>query len=224
MPWRLFATSIPKKMPRLRRYVTAGILLTAILVGLVIILRSNSPKLPAAADKSPRTKGPVQAPIQIIEYSDFECPACQKAQSHVAQLIANYPNKIRLNFYHFPLEGHKWSALAHRAAECASQQERFWPYHDKLYENQAVWSKSVGAPIENFLSYAKEAGVELDLFAVCLSDARTDQKILEDKATGLGLGVRSTPSFFVNGKLVLGASNLRAEIEKLAAGQPSNGN
>lgn len=202
-------------MLRNGRYLLAGVLLAGFLVGIVFILRLKQGKLPALATDFPRAKGPVEAPVQIIEYSDFQCPACQTAQSTLLELFIAYPEKIRLVFQHFPLEGHLWSPLAHRAAECAAEQNQFWSYHDQLYAEQAVWSKSPQAPIETFLHYAKEGGLGLDEFARCLGEGKVDRKLREERVAGGGLGVRSTPSFFVNGKLVIGTGALRAEVKKI---------
>lgn len=203
-------------MPNDRRYLLAGVLLIGLLVGTVFLLRLGRGKMSLVAGNSPRAKGPAGAPFQVIEYSDFQCPACQVAQSTLSELFSEYPGKIRLVFQHFPLEGHSWSPLAHRAAECAARQNQFWAYHDRLYADQSIWSKSPQPPIEAFLNYAKEGGLVLDDFARCLGEVQTDQKIREEKSAGVGLGVRSTPSFFVNGKLVVGAPSLRSEIEKMS--------
>jgi len=151
-----------------------------------------------------------------MEFSDFQCPACRVAQGTLSKLIETYPAKIRLVFQHFPLEGHRWSALAHQAAECASEQDRFWLYHDRLYNEQSAWSILQTPPLGNFFRYAKEEGLDLDRFSRCLVDPAINQRIRQERATGAGLGVRSTPSFFVNGKLVVGTESLRQEVEKAA--------
>lgn len=197
------------------RYLLTGIFLTGFLIGTVFLLRLGRGKIETPAENFPRTKGPSGAPIQIMEYSDFQCPSCKEAQPVLSGLLDQYPGKIRLIFQHFPLEAHAWSPLAHRAAECAAEQNRFWPYHDRLYAAQSEWSKSPAAPLEAFLRYAKEEGLALDDFARCLGEGKVDQKIREEKSAGLGVGVRSTPSFFVNGKLAVGTQALRTEIEKI---------
>jgi protein-disulfide isomerase len=136
------------------------------------------------------------------------------AEQTLSELTHLYPEKVRVIFQHFPLEGHRWSGLAHQAAECAARQKKFWPYHDRLYTEQAAWSVLTAAPLESFLRYAKEAGMDLDLFSRCLSDNDIQQRIRQEKATGTGMGVRSTPSFFVNGKMVVGSQTLKQEVEK----------
>lgn len=203
------------------RHVLTGVLLVGFLVATVFLLRLGQGKPPLAASDFPRAKGPVDAPIQVIEYSDFQCPACQVAQSTLAELFVQYPGKIRLIFQHYPLEGHPWSPLAHRAVECAARQNQFWVYHDRLYRDQSNWSKTVEAPVEAFLGYARDGGLALDQFADCLGESEVDRIVGDERRAGFDLGVRSTPSFFVNGKLAVGAKGLREEIEKILNSQAS---
>lgn len=197
------------------RYLSAGVVLAGILIGTVWILRGTHSKVPSFAESFPRSKGSANAPIQVIEYSDFQCPSCRWAQIPLANLLLEKSGKIRLIFQHFPLQGHPWSPLAHQAAECAAGQGQFWVYHDRLYNEQTLWSKATAPPVEDFLRFAREAGLDLDRFAACLGDRSIEARIRQEHSTGLDLGVRSTPSFFVNGKLVVGVVELQKEIEKL---------
>lgn len=199
------------------RYGLTGLVLTALLVGSVFFARLANPPLPSSrlAANFPRAKGPVDAPIQIIEYSDFQCPACGKAQPLLARLLAEYPEKIRLIYQHFPLDGHPWSGLAHQTAECAAQQNRFWSLHDQLYAEQSDWSKSPESPLETFMKYAAGGGVDLPTFSQCLTDPNVTKKIREEKLAGEDLGVRSTPTFFVNGEAVVGELKLREKVVQL---------
>ena len=203
-------------MNKKKIYFATGPVLFLSLVGSVLLLRALGPKIPSTGLESLRAKGPKEAPIQIIEFSDFQCPACRTARGKLAELFKQYPGLIRLVYFHFPLEGHRWSPLAHRAAECASFQKRFWPYHDRLYAEQEVWSKNPDPPLEAFLNYAKETQVaDLNEFVRCLADPQADKLILQEKEAGLSLGVRSTPSFFVNGDLVVGTDVLQAKVLKI---------
>lgn len=185
-----------------------------ILIGAIAILRHFKPSGSLAADDLAKSKGPLRAVVQIIEFSDFQCPACRVAQQTLSELANLYPEKVRVTFQHFPLEGHKWSGLAHQAAECAAAQKQFWPYHDRLYAEQAAWTVAIENPLESLLRYAKDTGMDLDPFSRCLGDGQVNQRIRQEKATGVGLGVRSTPSFFVNGKMVVGSTTLKQEVEK----------
>jgi protein-disulfide isomerase len=202
-------------MPSRLKYLLAGVLLISLAVGAVLIARFARPTLPLLTEDSPRARGPRNAPIQIIEYSDFQCPACGKAQQELDKLLQKKGEKIRLIFEHFPLDAHRWSPLAHRAAECAAREGRFWTYHDRLYQTQLIWGRSPEPPVEVFLRFAKVDGLNLEEFAKCLSDPAVAKIIREEKLAGEGLGVRSTPSFFVNGRFVVGIEALRKEVERL---------
>ena len=202
-------------MTRDWRYAFCGLILVGILVGSIFLIRSRLPKTSSLKVNSARSQGPVNAPIQIIEYSDFQCPACQFAQPTLLSLLSERQGKIRLIYQHFPLEGHRWSRLAHQSAECASVQNQFWGFHDRLYANQTDWSASVEAPLEQFMRYAKEVNLDLDIFAHCIAESRINKKIEEERLSGLGLGVKMTPSFFVNGELVVGSDALRKKVDEL---------
>lgn len=188
------------------RYLFTGVLLTGVLVGAVMIARSKGLREPsdlALATPDTRVRGPAKAPVKIIEYSDFQCPACQKAQAAIQYLFELYPGKIQLTFRHFPLAVHQWAGPAHQAAECAHEQGNFWEYHDRLYGEQPVWSSS-NDPTEIFLRYARDLGLDLDRFGLCLVDERIKRRILEEREKGRSLQVSSTPTFFFNGERVVG--------------------
>lgn len=195
------------------RYGLVGLAFTGLLVGMVFSMRLAQPKVASLQPDQAKSRGSADALVQIIEFSDFQCPACQGAQAVLTPLLTQYPDQIRLTFQHFPIQGHPWSLLAHQASECAARQDRFWVYHDRLYAEQTNWSKSAGVPIEIFMRYAGEAGLGLEEFAACLSDVSVNQKIRDERSAGMGLGIRSTPTFFVNGEMVVGFKDLQAKAE-----------
>lgn len=195
-------------------YALVGLLVAGFLVGAVLFIQSKQSSLPTAAADFERSRGPFNAVVQLIEYSDFQCPACKTAQPIISAILEQYQGKVRLVFQHFPLENHNWSPVAHQAAECAARQNKFWAYHDRLYGDQVFWSSRSSAPIETLVTYGKEVGLDLDTFSLCMGNKSVAQKIFEEKSAGIGLGIRSTPSFFVNGNLVIGHQNLKAEVEK----------
>ena len=208
-------------MTKKLNYLLVGLVLLAGLVGAVYFLRSRLPKLVSSPADSPRSRGPAGAPIQIIEFSDFQCPACQVAQPLLQGLLAQHPEKIRLVYKHFPLQAHRWAFVAHQAAECAARQNKFWSFHDRLYKDQSLWSAGPEPPFETFLRYAKEEALDLDRFAACLSDKKVSETINQERLAGVGLGVRSTPSFFVNGKLTVGGKGLEEEMKKRLETEPA---
>lgn len=192
-------------MKKIRYGLTGGVVLV-ILVCAVYGVRKIRPAGPVAVLASDqKIKGPVSAPIQIVEYSDFQCPACQRASLTVKELFSNpeYDGKVRIIFRHFPLPGHRWAGLAHQAAECANQQGKFWEMHDRLYAEQAAWSV-LNDPIETFFRYAKDLNLPLETFGACLTDAKVRDEVLDDKRKGENLRVNSTPTFFINGERYVG--------------------
>ncbi len=163
-------------------------------------------------EKAPafRQKGPVGAPVVIVEFSDFECPACRAAEPTVRQILSLYGSRVRFIFKQFPLETiHPWALTAALYAECAGQQGGFWPYHDLLYDHQADW---VGAksPADALLNYARQAGLEPDKIRACAGTPAALSAINADIAEGDSRWVGATPTFFINGKRFVGGDQLAA--------------
>ena len=156
------------------------------------------------------SRGGKDAPVTIVEFADFQCPACGVAYPIVKQIIAKYPEDVRFVYRQFPLPSHKYGMLAAQAAEAAGAQGKFWDMYDKLFENQTTWSSSTN-PTELFITYAKEIGVaNIDIFTQELSEGKYKEKINKDQSDGIVLQVISTPTFFINGKPVVGAISYEA--------------
>jgi protein-disulfide isomerase len=161
-----------------------------------------------------KTKGDPKAPIQIIEYTDFQCPACSKGDLKVKSYLERFGPKIYLEYRHYPLEEmHKFALRAAVYAECASGQNKFWPMHDLLFFRQGLWKQSEN--IENdFKVMAVEADLDLTQLAACVADPKTEKKIRQEKEQGQFLGVQATPTYFLNGKMVVGSGVLADELDK----------
>ncbi len=196
------------------RYVIAGLVIIVVAGGGMYFMKSRQKPLAAVSEqiKDNKTKGSETARITIIEYSDFQCPACQQSQAPLNELLARYPAQIRLIYRHFPLPMHMWAPMAHQAAECAAGQGKFWEFHDRLYKEQLAWS-GPSSPLETFLRYAGEAGLNLDEFGRCLADDQVRQRILAEKKEGDKLQIQSTPTFFVNGERMVGAVELQMRAD-----------
>ena len=150
-------------------------------------------------------KGGASAPVTIVEFSDFHCPFCQRVVSTLAQLESRYGEKIKLVFRDFPIESlHPGATKAHEAARCANEQGKFWPYHDKLFASSPSSSPDV------FKGLAKEVGLDLSNFEICLNSGKYQAAIQEDMAEGARIGVDGTPAFFINGRQISGAQPLDA--------------
>lgn len=198
------------------RYLMTGIVLVAVVAGGVFWAKKKIPveDLTRVAPGETKIKGAAHPRVQIVEYSDFQCPACQKAAPMIAKVMQAHSSEVQIVFRHFPLPGHQWSGIAHQAAECANRSGKFWEYHDRLYAEQAVWSKTFN-PTENFLEYAKDLGLNLDSFAVCLTDEGVRRDIMHEKARGEGLKIDSTPTFFVNGERLVGPADFEKKAESI---------
>jgi protein-disulfide isomerase len=138
--------------------------------------------------------------LTIVEFADFECPHSREASLTMRELSLKYPERIRYIYRDFPISDvHPIAQKAAEAGECAAEQGRFWEYHDKLYANQSDLS------VERLPEFARELGLNTQVFESCLKSGRKQQEVLLDYQDGLAAGVRGTPTFFLNGTKVEGA-------------------
>ena len=158
----------------------------------------NAPKVDVSADDDP-VQGAAQAPVTIIEFSDFQCPYCRRVQPTLKRLLQEYDGMIKLVFRDFPLRNiHPEAQKAAEAAQCAADQQQFWPYHDKLFDTTRLH-------VEDLKKYAQELGLNTDQFNTCLDTGKYAQEVERDLQDGVKAGVNATPSFFINGQPVSGA-------------------
>ena len=146
-------------------------------------------------------KGGSDAKVTIVEYSDFQCPFCSKASQIIAELEKKYGNKIKVAFKNFPLPFHSQARLAAEAAMCANEQnvKYFWKMHDGMFADQTKLDH------DNLIATAKKAGVKEADFKACLDSGKFKAKVDADIAEGQKIMIKSTPTFFINGKLISGA-------------------
>jgi protein-disulfide isomerase len=151
-------------------------------------------------------KGPADAPITIIEYSEVQCPYCRRGADTVdKQVLKEYGDKVKLVFKHFPLGFHKWAEPAAIASECAFVQdnEAFWHFLDYFFENQR--SINPGNIREKALQLAEEANLDKGKFTSCYDNKETLARVQQDIEEGKRIGLRGVPAFFINGKKLSGA-------------------
>lgn len=153
-------------------------------------------------------KGPENARVTLVEFSDFECPYCSRAVTQVDALLKLFPNDIRLVYKQFPLSMHPHARLAAAAALAANQQGKFWQMHDLLFRNFRQLSR------ERILALAKEMGLDMERFTADLGSGKLDPVVNKDLRDGEEAGVRGTPAFFINGKHYNGPMEL-AEVKPL---------
>jgi protein-disulfide isomerase len=162
--------------------------------------------------------GPQDAEITLVEFSDFQCPYCKRWHDEVYEpLLAAYPGKVRLVYRNLPLTSiHPQAMSAAIASLCANEQGAYWPYHDKLFSGGLELGR------DSYVQYATDLGMDETSFDACLDSGKFDEVIQKDMDFALNLGVRSTPTFFVNGLAVVGAQPLdvfKQLIDKELAGE-----
>jgi protein-disulfide isomerase len=171
-----------------------------------------APSAPAAAradvdaDDDP-VLGDPNAPVTIIEFSDYECPFCGRFYSQtLPQIKSNYidTGKVKLVYRDFPLSFHQMAEPSALAANCAADQDKFWEFHDKAFENQGSLSEAT------LTAWAQELGLEMNAWNECRRDPQRREEIRSDLRDGTAAGVQGTPAFFVNGQLISGAQPFQA--------------
>ena len=147
-------------------------------------------------------RGPQNAKVTIVEFSDFQCPACKTYADQTEPLIlATYGDRIRYVFRDLPAQSHPQAQKAAEAAQCAFEQGKFWEYHDKLFQNQAALD------VDSLKAYAKELGLNESTFNTCLDSGKYTQEVQKDYQDAISYGVTSIPTFFINGRKVVGAGS-----------------
>lgn len=146
-------------------------------------------------------KGATSTNITLVEYSDFQCPACGAYYPLVEKVFGEYSSKILFVYRHFPLTQHPNAIPAAKASEAAGAQGKFWEMHAMLFTTQSDWENSTSSKAI-FTGYAKKIGLDMEKFDSDYESATTSAKIDADLKSGLKAGVNSTPSFFLNGKKI----------------------
>ena len=151
-------------------------------------------------DATGPSRGPADAAVTLIEFSDYQCPFCKRAEPTVLEILKKYPTQVRLVYRHMPLDGlHPRARAAAIAAVCAEQQGKFWEYHDALFANQQALSD---ADLEK---YAADLGLDAGKFKACRQDPASETRVNADAVAARQAGLTGTPAFFVNGILISGA-------------------
>jgi protein-disulfide isomerase len=146
-------------------------------------------------------RGPENAQVTLVEYGDYQCPTCGFYHPIVNEILSRYPDKLRLEFHHFPLAQHKNAVLAALAAEAAGEQGHYWEMHDALYRNQNVWSGD-SQPEWYMLVLAMQLGLDSNKFMQALRSPAIHDRILQDVARANQLQLNETPSFLIDGQRV----------------------
>jgi len=213
-------------MKRYLPFIIVGAVALATLGSGAMLYRAKRPHLlTIRPDKAVSGKGTAEsihirgnpdAPVTLEEFGDFQCPPCSNAAVFIDQLVKEYHPNLKLVFRNLPLPVHNHAREAALAAEAAGLQGRYWEMHDVLYREQAVWSKADNAR-ELFDSYAGMLGLNLNQFKKDIASEKARQRIESDQERADSLGVRSTPTVFINNQEVAPnektPNGLRAKID-----------
>ena len=154
------------------------------------------------------SRGPADAPVTLVEFSDFHCPFCRRVQPVLTELLARYPTQLRLVYRDLPLDSlHPQARRAAEAARCANDQGKFWQFHDALYE------RGPDASTEALRAAATSIGLDVAAFEQCLASGRHREAVQHDVEEAQSLGAEGTPAFFINGRFLNGAQPLEAFVK-----------
>jgi protein-disulfide isomerase len=168
-----------------------------------VAVRLEAPRVTVEIPAGAPSLGPTNAPVTIVEFTDYQCPYCHRAQGVMDQVLARYAGKVRLVHLEFPLDGHPGAVPAARAARCAGEQGKFWEYHRSVMTTPGAFDDA------DFKGRAAALQLSAPAFASCLSSDRHDTAIQASLAQGESLGVTGTPAYFVNGRMLSGARPLQ---------------
>jgi len=181
-------------MPK-KKAIYSAVILVVIAAGAYFLFFSQP------VSQLPRTEhflGSAGAKVVMVEYSDFQCPACGAAEPAVEEVINAYGGRIKFVYKNFPLSGHQYAQKAAEAAECAGAQGKFWEMHGRLFENQNALR------ITDLKIYAQQIGLNATEFNSCLDSGAAAAGVKADFNEGLAEKVRATPTFFINGRKIEG--------------------
>jgi len=161
------------------------------------------PRATVTVNADDPSQGKADAPVTVVEYSDFQCPFCLRVMPTLKELRTKYGDKMRLVWKDFPLtQIHPQAFVAAQAGNCAREQGKFWEYHDQLFANQSALQP------ENLKKYAAAVGLDAAKFNECLDSSKYESRVQDSIGIGTRLGINSTPTVYVNGRMVNGAQPL----------------
>lgn len=180
-------------------WVIIGVITVLLFGGAIWYAGQAAEKSNEGVELIKHTKGNASAAVTLVEYSDFQCPACQAFHPILKTVLEESGDNIHFEYKHFPLPIHQHAMMAAVAAEAAGQQGKFFEFHDVLFDNQAEWAQST-SPNILFTKYANEVDLDVDVFRRQLNSSILRDKVRQEMTEGRNLGVTGTPTFFLNGE------------------------
>lgn len=192
----------------------SSLMILLVLVGLTVGAKIYlAPKKAAINLQMTRAKGNPQARVKIVEFIDFQCPACAYGIGYLKTFFAQHPNDLYLQVKYFPLTNmHHHAMISALYSECAARQGKFWALDDLMIPQQQQWAQLI-SPDPVFQSMAVQAGINIDQLNSCLESDDARKVINDEKSLGQSLGISSTPTYFINNKMVVGVKSLQDELK-----------
>jgi len=159
--------------------------------------QQSTEQITTASGYTPEINPNPGAPVQIVKFSDYQCPACKFFVPIEQKIKEDYGDQVSIVTKHFPLSMHPYAHVASRSAEAARKQGKYKEMHDKIFEGQEVWSK--GNAERLFIGYAEEIGLDTEVFTADMNSAEMNQIVMEQRKEGVRMSVNATPTFYING-------------------------
>lgn len=176
------------------KFFIAVLFFTALIISVAVYLVLQPPQAIPNLDRTTAQRlGPATARVTLVEFSDYQCPACKTVSPELKKLLAKYPSSLQLVLRHYPLPQHTLALELAKSAEAAGMQGKFWEMHDLIFERQATMSA------KGIVEMAADLKLDLDSFEKDRRSKQVEEKIALDKVDALRAGVNSTPTFFING-------------------------
>lgn len=187
---------------------------------------SGSSAANVAVNDAPHVRGKENAPVLLEEYGDFQCPPCGIIYYDLKKIEAEYGDKLRVVFHHFPLPNiHKNATMAALAAEAAGSQNHFWEMHDQLYQTQTAWKDSSDARTI-FIDYARQLGLDINRFTHDIDSTEASARVAAEHEKGVARGVDGTPTIFIDGRQLrvetTNPDGIRKAIDYMLNQKPTN--
>jgi len=192
-------------MNKLQSTAVIVLVLVGLIVGTKIFLASKKTEINV---QESRAKGNPQARVKIVEFIDFQCPACAYGVKYLKTFFEQHPNDIYLQVRYFPLTNmHHHAMISALYSECAARQGKFWDLNDLMMPQQSQWAQLI-SPEPVFKAMAVQVGMNIEQLNACLISDEARKVINDEKSLGQSIGIGSTPTYFINGKMVVGTKSL----------------
>jgi len=197
-------------MKKLQLTLVVVLVLAGLIAGAKIL---GAPKKAPINWSMARVKGNPDSKVKIVEFIDFQCPACAVGVEYLKTLFDRHPDDIYLQVRYFPLTNmHHHAMISALYSECAARQGKFWALDDLMMSQQSQWAQLI-SPEPVFQSMAQQVGMNIDQLNTCLASDEARKVINDEKSLGQSLGIASTPTYFINNKMVVGTKSLQEELK-----------